>query len=135
MMLTEHCTIGNVLGEGHQDRGCPLPCRKQAYSLKDRLNMHFPLESVENCRMFIFNSKVLNMLEQLSELLAARVNWLRIEARREEAYWVKKVVQVYRAELTRAEKGAVQPLPESMAILEELSPAGFTKGHYFRGVE
>lgn len=135
LMLTEHCTIGNVLGEGHQDRGCPLPCRKQAYSLKDRLNMHFPLESVENCRMFIFNSKVLNMLEQLSELLAARVNWLRIEARREEAYWVKKVVQVYRAELARAEKGAVQPLPESMAILEELSPAGFTKGHYFRGVE
>lgn len=144
LMITEHCAIGNILGKGHRERGCPFPCREQAYGLKDRLNLVFPLESDENCRMLIFNAKVLNMLEHLPELVKAGMTFLRIEARREEPYWVKKVVQVYRRELDRvnrdAEKRTVQGekyrlMPESMEILQSLSPAGFTKGHYFRGVE
>lgn len=140
LMITEHCTMGNVLGKGHRQRGCSLPCEKQAYGLKDRLNLVFPVESDENCRMLIFNSKVLNMLEHLPELVKAGMTFLRIEARREEPYWVKKVVQVYRRELDRvnrrAEQGeGYQPLPENMEILQALSPAGLTKGHYFRGVK
>lgn len=144
LMITEHCLIGNILGKGHCERGCPFPCRKQAYGLKDRLNLVFPLESDEHCRMLIFNSKVLNMLEHLPELVGAGISVLRIEARREEPYWVKKVTQVYRRELDRVKKDAEKnteqggkylPLPESMEILQSLSPAGFTKGHYFRGVE
>ncbi|MGI6605991.1 MAG: DUF3656 domain-containing U32 family peptidase [Peptococcia bacterium] len=144
LMITEHCLIGNILGKGHCERGCPFPCRKQAYGLKDRLNLVFPLESDEHCRMLIFNSKVLNMLDHLPELVASGISVLRIEARREEPYWVKKVTQVYRRELDRVNQdagkyteqgGKYQPLPESMEILHSLSPAGFTKGHYFRGVE
>lgn len=144
LMITEHCLIGNIMGKGHCERGCPFPCRKQAYGLKDRLNLVFPLESDEHCRMLIFNSKVLNMLEHLPELVEAGISVLRIEARREEPYWVKKVTQVYRRELDRvnqdmekytAQGGKYLPLPDSMEILQSLSPAGFTKGHYFRGVE
>lgn len=144
LMITEHCAVGNILGKGHRERGCPFPCRKQAYGFKDRLNLVFPLESDENCRMLIFNAKVLNMLEHLPELVKAGIALLRIEARREEPYWVKKVVQVYRRELDRVNKlveksteqgEKYQPLPESLEILQSLSPVGFTKGHYFRGVE
>jgi putative protease len=140
LMITEHCTIGNILGKGHRQRGCPLPCEKQAYGLRDRLNLVFPVESDENCRMLIFNSKVLNMLGHLPELVRAGMTFLRIEARREESYWVKKVVQVYRRELDRVNRmtelgEGYQPLPENMEILQALSPAGLTKGHYFRGVE
>ncbi|MGI6588886.1 MAG: DUF3656 domain-containing U32 family peptidase [Peptococcia bacterium] len=137
LMITEHCTIGNLLGKGHRERGCPRPCEKKGYGLRDRLQMTFPVESDENCRMHIFNTKTLNMLPHLAELAKAGVDILRIEAKREEPYWVRKVVNVYHRELERLwEEGeGYQPLPESIAILKSLTPEGFTTGHYFRGVE
>lgn len=136
LMVTEHCTIGNLLGKGHKERGCPHPCRKTAYGLRDRLNMVFPVESDENCRMHIFNPKTLNMSEHLAELAQAGIGFFRIVAAREEPYWVKKVVEVYRRELDRLNKESVyHPLSENIEALKKLSPGGFTTGHYFRGVE
>lgn len=137
LMVTEHCMIGNLLGKGHQERGCLHPCLKTAYGLRDRLNMIFPVESDENCRMHIFNPKTLNMLGHLREVGQAGVGILRIEARREEPYWVRKVVEIYRWELERLNKEGddYKPLLENIQALKNLSPKGFTTGHYFRGVE
>ncbi len=136
LMLTEHCLIGNVLGKGHQERGCPYPCKKEAYGLKDRMNMVFPIESDEFCRMLVYNPKVHNLLEHLSSLMDLGINILRIEGRREEDYWVKKVVQIYREEIERCwEAGPrYRPADRNLAELQRLSPGGFTKGHFYRGV-
>ena len=137
LMITEHCLIGNLLGKGNQDRGCPQPCAKKGYGLRDRIKMVFPVESDENCRTQIFNAKTLNLLPNLPELIQAGAGVLRIEAKREEPFWVRKVVKVYRQELERVSKDRenFQPLEESVAILKTLAPEGFTKGHYFRGVD
>jgi len=137
LMITEHCLIGNILGKGHSLRGCSQPCAKKGYGLKDRLKMVFPVESDENCRMQIFNAKTLNLLPNLPELIQAGVNVLRLEAQREEPYWVRKVVKVYQQELERLSQDGerYQPLEENVAILKSLAPEGFTKGHYFRGVD
>ncbi|MDD2401609.1 MAG: DUF3656 domain-containing protein [Clostridia bacterium] len=138
LMLSEHCIIGNLLGKGHQEKGCPRPCLEKAYGLKDRLSMVFPIESDENCRTLLFNTKTLNMLDHLLELRQAGIGSYRIEARKEEAYWVKKVVAVYRQEIDRIEKRSnckYVPLQESTEVLKSLSPGGFTTGHYYRGVE
>ena len=137
LMITEHCMLGNILGKGHHEKGCPCPCTEKKYGLRDRLKMVFPIESDENCRMHIFNAKTLNLLPNIRELIHAGVGILRIEAKREEPYWVSKVVKVYQQELRRLRNAdnVYQPLEESMAVLSELAPEGFTKGHYFRGVE
>jgi collagenase-like PrtC family protease len=64
------------------------------------------------------------------------INILRIEGRREEDYWVKKVVKIYREEIERCwEAGPrYRPAERNMAELQGLSPGGFTKGHLYRGV-
>lgn len=137
LMITEHCLVGNVLGKGNQERGCPQPCTKKVYGLRDRLKMVFPVESDENCRMHIYNAKTLNLLPNLAELMHTGIGIVRIEAKREEPYWVSKAVQVYHQELERLSKAgeSYQPLEENIAVLKSLAPAGFTKGHYFRGVD
>ncbi len=137
LMTTEHCLLGNVLGTGHREKGCPMPCLKDAYKLKDRMNYRFPIESDEYCRMHIFNSKTLCLLDKLPYLLSTGITNFRIEARKEDHKWVEKVVGVYAQEITRCalmEENYI-PLEENQKVLKNLAPAGFTTGHYFRGVE
>ena len=136
LMITEHCAVGAVLGEGHAARGCPGPCRKGRYGLKDRMNMIFPLACDENCRMHVYNPKTLNMLDRLAELTASGVLVLRIEAAREEASWVRQTVSAYRREIDayQREGAAFRMKEETKEMLKKLAPEGFTTGHYYRGV-
>lgn len=136
LMITEYCAIGALEGKGHQSKGCPVPCTKGQYGLKDRMNLVFPLESDENCRMYVYNTKTLNIIDNLKELRDYGIEYFRIEGRKENPDWIRKVVQVYRTELERMEQLGPrwQPIGTSNDLLAELSPQGFTKGHYFRGV-
>lgn len=136
LMITEHCTVGNNLGQGHQERGCPMPCKKGGFGLRDRMKMVFPLECDEFCRMLVYNPKTLCLFDRLPSILKSGASILRIEARREEPVWVKKVTKLYRQELKRyAEtRECCTDVDEKMDMLRELSPDGFTAGHYYRGV-
>lgn len=136
LMITEQCTVGNVLGKGNQKKGCPMPCKERGFGLRDRLNMVFPLECDENCRMHIFNSKTLSLLDRLPDLMDSKISIFRIDGRREEAYWVRKVVTMYRQEIARyQEEGQrYQVSPRVKEELAKLSPTGYTTGHYYRGV-
>jgi len=136
LMITEQCTVGNILGTGCRDRGCPMPCRARGFGLKDRLNMVFPLECDENCRLHVFNPKTLSLLDRLPDLLDSNIAVFRIDGRREEDYWIRKVVALYRQELSRvrAEGPRYKVRDELKEELLKLSPAGLTSGHYYRGV-
>ncbi len=140
LMLTEHCTVGNTLGQGHRDNGCPMPCNTKEYGLRDRLDMVFPLECDENCRMLVYNPRTLSLIDRMPGIIESGIKILRIEARREESYWVRKVVGVYREELDRysAQRGTQQSRLDvserNKETLKSLAPAGYTTGHYFRGV-
>ena len=121
-----------------------MPCVTGEYGLKDRLNMVFPLECDENCRMLVYNPKTMSLIDRLPAIIESGVNVLRIEARREEPYWVRKVVGVYREEIDRCERQregqregqqrAMDVSDRNKEILKSLAPAGYTTGHYFRGV-
>ncbi len=135
LMVSEHCIPGALLGDGRPHGDCRGPCRDRHYGLRDRKGVVFPLEMDRACRMHIFNSRDLCMLEHTGDLVGAGPAALRIEARREGAGYVRDVVRAYRR--------VMASLPEALAgdelaglkkSLAGYSPAGFTRGHYYRGV-
>ncbi len=136
MMVSEHCLIGAVQGEGAVAGSCRHLCRRGGYLLKDRIGALFPVEADRQCRMHIFNSRHLCMIEDVPVLAGAGVACVRVEARREAPHYVARVVGLYRKALDGAAgRGKARPGPEeAWKAMEKLSPQGLTKGHYYRGV-
>lgn len=136
LMVTEHCSVGINSGKGHKDRGCPMPCIVGGFGLRDRMNMVFPIECDENCRMLVYNPKTLSLYDRLPALLKSGIGILRIEARREDSGWVKKATNLYHEEIKRFKTlgDHYTVAEENIKILRDLSPEGFTSGHYYRGV-
>lgn len=136
MMTSEYCAIGSVLGERCGEKACLRPCRERSFSLKDRMNFLFPIEVDQFCRMHIYNPKELCLIAHLPKFFQLGVNSLRIEGKRYSAKTLYQVTNSYRQVIDAIARGRVDSLDldEMENSLEKLSPAGFTKGHYFRGV-
>ncbi|MHB1126456.1 MAG: DUF3656 domain-containing U32 family peptidase [Bacillota bacterium] len=137
LMVSEHCTIGAVTGGMSGEQKCLQPCLGRRYGLRDRLNYIFPLETDYQCRMYVYNPKELCLIEHMPEFVNQHIRWVRIEARREDEGYVSRVVASYREALDRCWEGDGYAVyaAEERNKLEILSPAGFTKGHYYRGVQ
>jgi len=131
LMVSEYCAVGGLLGDA--PGRCAAPCRGRRCALKDRKGVVFPVEVDRHCRMHIFNSVDLCMLHEVDSLAGAGLSVLRIEARREGPEYAEAVVRAYRAALDQLHGRNRNSLPACDA-LARLSPAGFTRGHYFRGV-
>lgn len=134
LMVSEHCVVGSVAGHRTEKNSCRSPCRWGSFYLTDRMNYRFPVEMDQFCRMHIFNSQDLCLLDQLPKFYELGYHRVRIEARRESPAYVGRVVEVYREALTDLSQGRHHRLESLKGSLEKLSPRGFTKGHYFRGV-
>ncbi|ABZ84369.1 peptidase u32 family protein [Heliomicrobium modesticaldum Ice1] len=138
MMVSEYCAIGALLGGRTLDKPCDSACRRhRELYLQDRLNFRFPLYTDAFCRMHVMNPKDLSLLENLPDLLSLGFRRLRVEGRTENAAWLKSVLPVYRKALQAAAAGRWDEasLSRWRAALEKVHPAGYTKGHLFRGVE
>ncbi|MEG6520818.1 DUF3656 domain-containing U32 family peptidase [Desulfotomaculum sp. 1211_IL3151] len=136
LMNTRHCPVGSVLGGLTLSNKCSGPCNRQSCGLKDRLGLIFPLEVDPYCRMHLFNAKDLCVIEDVFTLLSAGVSVLRIEAKKEDHGYVARTVNHYHKALERFKHGLKDERKDKEAKedLEQLSQAGITKGHYFRGV-
>ncbi|MFZ5631848.1 MAG: DUF3656 domain-containing U32 family peptidase [Bacillota bacterium] len=136
LMVSEHCLPGAVLGHRSADSPCRRVCRSGGYLLRDRTGAVFPVETDRQCRMHIFNSRDLCLIEDIPELARAGVACVRVEARREQPQYVAETVEIYRRALDGLSGGRkAGPDPEqAREKLLALSPAGLTKGHYYRGV-
>ncbi|MFZ5642340.1 MAG: DUF3656 domain-containing U32 family peptidase [Bacillota bacterium] len=136
LMVSEHCLPGAVLGDKGAESVCTGVCAEGEFGLKDRTGAVFPVETDRFCRMHLFNSRDLCLIEDIRELSAMGVSCIRIEARRERPYYVSEVTKIYR----KALDGLLAPVRkhhepvEAREMLETFSPAGITKGHYYRGV-
>lgn len=129
LMLSEHCLVGALLGGRTAEKRCKEPCREQRVGLEDRMNMVFPVETDQYCRMHIHNPKELCLIEDLPRFAQLGIDWVRILAREKSPQEVERIVKTYRRVLDGQQDGA-----EAKEYLEKYSSQGFTKGHYYRGV-
>jgi len=144
LMVSEYCAVGSLLG-GLDDSGtCAGPCSDVHCGLKDRMGVIFPIEVDNNCRMHVFNSRELCMIDDLGKLAEAGVDVVRVEARKEGPAYVAETVKAYRLVLDWI--NGAQTGPENQKEVEEIiaryidekkGDGGrhkYTKGHYYRGV-
>jgi len=131
LMVSEYCAVGSLLSGGKR---CAEPCRGRCCGLKDRKGVVFPVEMDQFCRMHLFNSRDLCVIDDAGSLAGAGVAALRIEARRESAGYVRDVVRAYRLVLDHLPELQEDTVMRAKEILVKYSPEGFTKGHYYRGV-
>jgi U32 family peptidase len=83
-----------------------------------------------DCRSTILNSNVLFVPDSLRSLKAAGVDIFRFYIWDEEPKAVKELIQFYRATLAGDSMG----MTRHGQTAGKIRAAGFTKGHYYRGV-
>ncbi|WP_405760825.1 DUF3656 domain-containing protein [Anaerovibrio slackiae] len=131
LMVSEYCCTGSFLG-GLDKGSCGAPCvtSGKSFFLKDRKDIKFPLVMDQYCHMHLLNSSRLSMLPHAIKFRDMGISSLRLDGRYMDEGQLRKTVRNYRrymaypAELTEAEKKAVQ----------QLEGENITRGHYFRGV-
>lgn len=77
VMVSEHCPINASILDNEKEN-CQL-CRKCTYALKDKFNNYFPMCNDHECRMHLYDHKISNRLDNISELLAIGVNHIRLD--------------------------------------------------------
>lgn len=138
LMVTEYCPSGSLMGDLASGSECRRPCRSNGLrGLRDRMGLVFPVVHDEFCRTHIYNAKELSMIEDVRPLAEAGISRFRLELSFEDRERAAKTIQLWKKELDRfmGNPKGYQPVPEVREIIDAMSPAGLTKGHYYRGVE
>jgi putative protease len=131
LMTSEYCPVGCAEGGFNSASRCSGCCSKGEYKLKDRLGMEFPILCDKiDCRSTILNSNALFVPDSLRDLKAAGTGVFRMYIWDEAPDVVKELVQLYRAAVCGSSKWA----EARSGLTERIKAAGFTKGHYYRGV-
>ena len=125
MMISEYCAIASFVGTGSKVN-CPMPCVKEAYSLKDRKGEIFPIRTDPYCRMHIMNSHEMDMRAYVPMLLQKGISILRVDGRHMKPSYVKDIVSQYVGIAT----GTMEAPPKKIDSQGE----SITRGHYFRGI-
>ncbi|HWQ40776.1 MAG TPA: U32 family peptidase [Desulfosporosinus sp.] len=135
MMVSEYCPVGATLG-GKKGEHCTGTCVSEPHYLRDRMRYDFPIETDQECRMHLFNVKILNLYEELVQIRRMGISTVRLQLTRQTPQQVRQIVCLFvEAWDTLCEgKKASWTSDEGMAELIALFPEGFTKGHFFRGV-
>lgn len=129
LMISQYCPVGVIKGNGKCSTGVCLS--QERYGLKDRLNFVFPIATDAYCRMHLFNAKDLCLVDDIMRFKTLGITYLRIEGSLMDTE-IKDIVQLYHEALE--ENITPEELARVKEKLVELSPRGFTKGHYYRGV-
>ncbi|HBP64707.1 MAG TPA: hypothetical protein DD730_10615 [Desulfosporosinus sp.] len=135
MMVSEYCPVGATLGE-KKGQQCAGTCVQEPHYLRDRMSYNFPLETDQECRMHLFNVKVLNLYEELAQIRRMGFSTVRLQLTRQTPEQVASIVRVFVEAWDKLYEGkkSAWTSEEGMADLVSLFPDGFTKGHFFRGV-
>ncbi|MDD2421891.1 MAG: DUF3656 domain-containing protein [Heliobacteriaceae bacterium] len=138
MMISEYCATGALLGGIGTGKLCSGACRDHPeVFLEDRLKFRFPIFVDAYCRMHVMNAKELSLLGNLPAIVSLGVGRVRVEGRGKSPHWLQKVTTIYRQALAAIKTGAWEPEigQKWKEELLRLHPAGYTKGHLFRGVD
>ncbi|MDD5018760.1 MAG: U32 family peptidase, partial [Eubacteriales bacterium] len=125
------CLLSNFFtGRGGNQGACAQPCRWEYHvSEQGYPGEYFPVYA-DDRGTYIFNSKDLNMLPHLGDIISTGVTSLKIEGRMKSAYYVGCVVNAYRRALDDIKAGKAF----DKTLLDEVNKAGsraFTTGFYY----
>lgn len=127
------CLLSNYFTGRDSNRGaCVQACRWE-YSLceKSRPNQKFDIEEDER-GTYILNSKDLNMIEHLDDLISAGVTSFKIEGRMKSESYVATVVNAYRRALDSFQEGKEFKVSDELKLeLEKASHREYTTGFYY----
>lgn len=130
------CLLSNYLADRNANRGqCVQACRWE-YAIAEKKRTQNPLTITEDARgTYILNSKDLNMLGHIGELMDAGVDCFKIEGRMKSEYYVASVVNAYRRTIDFLKTaGTDKPVPdEYVRELQKVSRKGYTTGLYYGG--
>ena len=135
MMVSEYCPVGATLGEKKGEH-CARTCVKEPHFLRDRMRYDFPIETDQECRMHLFNVKILNLYEELAQIRRMGVSTVRLQLTRQTPGQVRQIVRLFNEawDALNVGKKSTWTSNDGMTELTSLFPEGFTKGHFFRGV-
>lgn len=126
MAISGRCLISDYLADRPANQGhCVQPCR-WGYALQEesRPGQFFPIEE-DGKATYIMNSKDLNMLSHVQELVEAGVDSIKIEGRVKKAFYVATVVNAYRQVLDGANPADWE------GELETISHRPYSTGFFF----
>lgn len=132
MAYSGRCAISTYLTGREANQGlCTQPCRWE-FSLTEskRDGEVFHVEEEDSKGMYFFNSKDLNMLPYIKDLLDTGIDSLKIEGRMKSEHYVAAVGIAYRTEIDRyyTEKDYKEPLKQSLEQLEKVTYRPYTTG-------
>jgi len=135
MMVSEYCPVGSTLG-GKKGEHCSRACVKEPHFLRDRMRYDFPVETDRECRMHLFNVKILNLYEELAQIRRMGLSNIRLQLTRQTPGQVRRIVRLFNEawDGLKVGKKGMSASNDGMSELTALFPEGFTKGHFFRGV-
>ena len=124
------CLLSNYLTNRDSNKGaCVQACRwEYTINEKSRDNEKLPIYE-DNRGTYILNSKDLNMLEHLQQLIDAGVTSFKIEGRMKSVYYVATVVNAYRRAIDQL--GTKKSVKELLEELNKTSHRNYTTGFYF----
>jgi putative protease len=135
--ISGRCLLGVYLAQRHPNQGdCPQPCR---YIYDISLSKDHPGELKERFTaeedsqgVYLFNSKDLNTLSILPEIMESGVNSLKIEGRNKSVHYVSSVVKIYRAAIDRYFENQLDYAPDDIWFdeLNALDHRPYTTGFY-----
>lgn len=132
VMISEYCPLIHENQCNHKCQQCNYPKYKYNFGLKDIKNMIFPLGKDYWARSIILNSKPLFMLDKLNDFKNVNVDWLRLEFTDEDVEEIENIVSLALKNIKIIKEDGI--LVNGEKDTDKLKD-GFTRGHYYRGVE
>ena len=125
VMFIEQCIVKNLKG----DIACSEKGKK--YYLKDELNINFELERECNlCLNVLYNSENIYALANANKISKLGVKYYRVNLKDEDYETTKNILRIHKEALVN--RGKSKEISEHV---EKMKNIGYTRGHYFRGVE
>lgn len=133
LMISECCIFKELLGA--DGKSCQAFCRQGPFFLEDEKRYRFPMATDAHCRLYVFNSRTLCLMEHLDRLVHIGPEWLRIEAHLEKAEEVYRVTSIYREALEAIQSRKKLDLSAIRRQLTRGTENQYTRGHFLRGVQ
>lgn len=115
LMLMKNCPIRVCAGECQN--------HSQNYALKDRMGEIFPIMCGEGCTARLLNTKPLFMADKIEDLIKLKINAIRLIFTVENSVECDTIINVY--------QHALEGIPAENPFEQQ----GFTRGHFYRGVQ